>query len=290
MAQATTATIKTQLAAGSYPENTLDENNIFDYEQYEGRRRYPSAEIMTVQPESTSETKKSTDVTVGYEIRYYTRNLGIRTVEVASQKSVEDVIMAQMESMVLQDHKITFESKVWTRKQVDKSPRHPSHTVSVLRITVRQVTTTTSVADSTLTFVKLGSTVDSSPAANYTYSNVFDVDLQSGYRDIDEGYTGSHIPKHFAGHLQGRFIGNIMVKAADMGTGGDKLNRMDKLTTLGNKPTYQLIYVNLTSDSSTITSTFDCEIESTTMRYSTSEGTVFRIIAKLITDVAVVIT
>lgn len=290
MAQATTATIKTQLAAGSYPENTLDENNIFDYEQYEGRRRYPSAEIMTVQPESTSETKKSTDVTVGYEIRYYTRNLGIRTVEVASQKSVEDVIMAQMESMVLQDHKITFESKVWTRKQVDKSPRHPSHTVSVLRITVRQVTTTTSVADSTLTFVLANSTVDSPPLANYTYTNIFDVDLQSGYRDVEEGYTGSNIPSHFAGHLQGRFIGSIMVNAADMGTSGDKLNKMDKLTTLGNKPIFQLIYVNLTADGSTITSTFDCEIESTTMRYSTSEGTVFRIIAKLITDVAVVIT
>jgi hypothetical protein len=290
MAQATTATIKTQLVAGSFPDNTLDEHNIFDYEQYEGRRRYPSAEIMTVQPESTSETKKSTDITVGYEIRYYTRNLGIRTVEVASQKSVEDVIMTQMESMVLQDHKITFESKVWTRKQVDKSPSHPSYTVSILRITVRQITTTTSVSDSTLTFVKIGSTVDSAPAANYTYTNVFDVDLSSGYSDVDEGYTGSHIPAHFAGHLQGRFIGSIMVKAADMGTGGDKLNRMDKLTTLGNKPIYKFIYVNLTSDSSTITSTFNCEIESTTMRYSTSEGTVFRIIAKLITDVAVVIT
>ena len=290
MAQATTATIKTQLVAGSFPDNTLDEHNIFDYEQYEGRRRYPSAEIMTVQPESTSETKKSTDITVGYEIRYYTRNLGIRTVEVASQKSVEDVIMTQMESMVLQDHKITFESKVWTRKQVDKSPSHPSYTVSILRITVRQITTTTSVSDSTLTFVLSGSTVDSAPAANYTYTNGFDVDLSSGYSDVDEGYTGSHIPAHFAGHLQGRFIGSIMVKAADMGTGGDKLNRMDKLTTLGNKQIYKFIYVNLTSDSSTITSTFNCEIESTTMRYSTSEGTVFRIIAKLITDVAVVIT
>ena len=81
-----------------------------------------------------------------------------------------------------------------------------------------------------------------------------------------------------------------MVKAADMGDDGNKLNRMDKLTTLGNKPVFQFIYVNLTSDGSTITSTFDCEVESTTMRYSTNEGTVFRIIGKLITDVAVVIT
>lgn len=85
MVQATTATIKTQLVAGVYPANTLNSDNIFDYEQYEARRRYPSAEILTVQPKSTSETKKSTDITVGYEIRYYVRNLGIRTDEIAGQ-------------------------------------------------------------------------------------------------------------------------------------------------------------------------------------------------------------
>ena len=290
MAVATAASIRTQLVAGSFPDDTLSSDNIFDYAQYEGRRRYPSCEVETVQPESTTETKRSTEVATMYEIRYFNRNLGVRTDEIANQKLVEDVIMAQMESMVLQDHKVVLESKTWNRKQVNKAPSHPAYTVSILKITVRQITTTTATADGTLKFVKIGSTVDSPPAADYTYTNVFNVDLKVGYRDIEEGYVGTNLVKHFAGHIQGNFIASIMVKAADLGTTGDKLNKMPKLTTLGNKPIYKFEYANKTSDESIITNTFTCEVDSVQMQYSTNEGVVFRIIAKLITDVTVVIT
>ncbi len=290
MAVATASSIKTQLEAGVYPDDTLSASNIFDYAQYDGRRKYPSCEIETVQPESTTETKMKTEYSTTYEIRYFVRNLGVRTDEIANQTLVEDVIMAQMESMTLQDHKVVFEGKTWKREQVNKAPSHPAYTVSVLRITVRQITTTTATADGTLKFIKVGSTVDSAPAGDYTYTNVFNVDLKSGYRDIDEGYVGSHIPKHFAGDLQGNFICSIMVKAADMGTTGDKLNKMPLLTTLGNKPEYKFEYTNKTSDDSTITNAFTCEVDSVQMQYSTSDGVVFRLIAKLITDVTVTIT
>lgn len=290
MAVATAATIKTQLLAGTYPANTLSSDNVFDYPQYEQRRKYPSCEIETVQPESTTETKKSTETMVSYEIRYFNRNLGARTDEVANQKLVEDVIIAQIESMVLQDHKVVLESKTWNRQQVNKAPGHPAFTVSTLKITVRQITTTTATQDGTLKFILAGSTVDSPPGADYTYTNIFDVDLKAGYRTIEEGVTGSNIPKYFAGHLTGNFICSIMVKAADLGTTGDKLNKMPKLTSLGNKPIYQFEYANKTSDESTITNTFDCEVDSVQMQYSTRDGVVFRLIAKLITDVTVVIT
>jgi len=288
MAQATAATIKTQLEAGTYPEGTLTSNNIFDYEQYGSRRRYPSCEVITTQPESSVETKKDTTLTTGYEIRVFTKNLGIRTDEVATQKSVEDVIMAQMESMVLQDHKITFESKTWSRSQVQRDGAHPAYTVSSLKIVVRQITTTTASVDGTLKFVAAGSSVDGSPS-DYTYSNVFDVDLQGGYRTIEEGHTGSNIPMRFAGHIQGRFIASIMVKAADLGSGADKLTTMPKLRTNGEKGIYQFEYTNKTSDSSTITNTFDCEIESVQMQYRVTEGVVFRLIARLISDITVTI-
>lgn len=290
MAVATNATIKTQILAGSYPDDTLNSDNVFDYEQYEQRRRYPSCEILTIQPESTSETKKSTDVSVGFEIRYFRRNLGVRTDEVASQKSVEDVIMAQMESMVLQDHKVVFESKQWSRKTVNKAPSHPAYLVSILKITIRQITTTTATADGTLTFILANSNVTNPPGANFTYTNVFDVDLSSGYRDVEEGYVNSHIPKHFAGNLSGNFICNIMVNSTDLGTTGDKLNKMPLLLSTGEKPEYQFTYVNKTANSSTITSTFNCEVDSVQMRYSTNDGVVFRLIAKLISDVTVTIT
>ena len=290
MTVATSATIKTQLEAGSYPSNTLSSDNIFDYAQYEARRKYPSCEIETIQPESTTETKRSTEVSTAYEIRYFVRNLGARTDEVSSQKSVEDVIMAQIESMTLQDHKVVLESKTWNRTQVNKAPGHPAYTVSILKVTVRQITTTTATADGTLTFILANSNVTNPPISNYGYTNVFDVDLKAGYRTIEEGYVGSNIPKKFAGHLQGNFICSIMVKAADLGTTGEKLNKMPKLLSTGEKGTYQFTYANKTSDESTITNTFDCIVESVQMKYSTSDGVVFQLISKLTTDVSVVIT
>jgi len=285
MAVATAATIQAHLIGATYPEGTLSKNNIFDYEQYTTRRRYPSCEVITTQPESTVETKRSTDTTIAFEINYYDKNLGLRTDDVSTQREVENVIMARMETMVLQDYKVVFESKSWSRQSVQRDGSHPAYLVSTLKITVRQVNVTVMPVDGVLKFIKTGSSIDNIPAyADYTYTNVFDVDLQSGYRDIEEGYTGSNIPKHFAGHIQGRFICSIMVKAADLGTTGDKLNKMTLLRDNGEKPSIKFIYTNKTADDSAITNTFTADPESVQMLYKTTDGVVFRLIAKLITD------
>ena len=290
MAVATAASIKTQVLAGTYPENTLNADNVFDYAQFVTRRRYPSCEIITTQPQSTIETKKSTEKIVAFEISYYDKNLGLRTDDVATQKSVEDVILAQMEAMVLQDYKVTFESKTWSRNSFQRDGGHPAYMVSTLKITVRQVNVTTMTPDGVLKFDLSESTVDGAPVADYIYTNVFDVDLQSGYRDIEEGHTGSNIPIHYAGHIQGRFICSIMVKAADLGTTGDKLNKLPLLRTNGEKPQIAFIYTNKTADSSTITNTFTADPESFQALYRTTDGVVFRLIARLISDIAVTIT
>ena len=290
MAVATAASIKTQVLAGTYPENTLNDDNVFDYAQFTTRRRYPSCEIVTTQPQSTIETKKSTEKMVTFEISYYDKNLGLRTDDVATQKSVEDVILAQMEAMVLQDYKVTFESKTWSRNSFQRDGGHPAYMVSTLKITVRQVNVTTMTPDGVLKFDLSESTVDGAPVADYIYTNVFDVDLQSGYRDIEEGHTGSNIPVHYAGHIQGRFICSIMVKAADLGTTGDKLNKLPLLRTNGEKPQIAFIYTNKTADSSTITNTFTADPESVQALYRTTDGVVFRLIARLISDIAVTIT
>ena len=286
MAVATAATIQAHLIGATYPEGTLSKNNIFDYEQYTTRRRYPSCEVLTTQPESTVETKRSTDTTIAFEINYFDKNLGLRTDDVSTQREVENVIMARMETMVLQDYKVVFESKSWTRQSVQRDGSHPAYLVSTLKITVKQVNVTVMPVDGVLTFNLAGSTstVDNAPSADYIYTNVFDVDLQSGYRDIEEGYTGSNIPKHFAGHIQGRFICNIMVKSTDLGTTGDKLNKMPLLRSNGERPTIKFVYTNKTADGVAITNTFKAEPESVQMLYKTTDGVVFRLIAKLITD------
>ena len=287
MAVATAATIQAHLIGATYPEGTLDANNIFDYEQYTTRRRYPSCEVLTTQPESTVETKRSTDTTIAFEINYFDKNLGLRTDDVSTQREVENVIMARMETMVLQDYKVVFESKSWTRQSVQRDGSHPAYLVSTLKITVKQVNVTVMPVDGVLQFKVTGSTVDNAPSVDYTYTNVFDVDLQSGYRDIEEGYTGSNIPKHFAGHIQGRFICNIMVKNADLGSTGDKLNKMPLLTTNGERPSIKFVYTNKTADEVAITNTFTAEPESVQMLYKTNDAVVFRLIARLITDIIV---
>jgi hypothetical protein len=288
MAVATAATIQAHLLGGTYPEGTLDANNIFDYEQYTTRRRYPSCEVITTQPQSTVETRRSTDTTVAFEIRYYDKNLGLRTDDVNTQREVENAITARMETMVLQDYKIVFESKTWSRESIQRDGGHPAYLVSTLKITVRQVNVVEMPVDGVLKFIDVGSTVvDDQPSGDYTYTNVFDVDIQSGYRDIEEGYTGSNIPRHFAGHIQGRFICNIMVKNADLGTTGDKLNKMSLLRSNGEKPEIKFEYTDKTADEATITNTFTAEPESVQMMYKTSDAVVFRLIARLISDIIV---
>lgn len=287
MAVATNATLKTQILAGTYPDNTLNDDNVFDYEQYEGRRKYPSCEIVTTQPESTTETAKSTDVQVAFEIRYYTKNLGVRTDEVASQKSVEDVILSQIESFTMQDHKIVFESKNWSRQQVARAPNHPSFILSVLKITVRQVTVATITPVGTLSFRHLLSTVDNNPGVNYTYSNVYDVDFTVGYNDVEESFVGNNIKKKYAGDLRGNFICSMLVKDVDLGATADKLNQMPTLRSTGEKNIYGFQYTDKTADATALVHDFIGFVERVQMLYRTHEGAIFRLYIKLLSPITI---
>lgn len=290
MVEATPASIKTQLLLGTFPDNTLNEDNICDFEQYEGRRKYPSCEIIMVQPESTTETAKETSVNIGFEIRIFTKNLGIRTDEVATQKSVEDVILAQIESFTLQDHKVVLESKQWSRQQVSKSPRHPSYQLSVLKITVRQVKTATISPTGSLSFRYLNSSVDSNPGANYTYSNVFDVDYTVGYNDVEESFVNNRIKRSFTGDLRGNFICSIMVNSADLGSTGDKLNQMPLVRSTGEKGIIEFRYTDKTADNLILTNTFTGEVDRVQMLYKTNEGVIFRLIIRLQSDITITAT
>jgi len=281
MAVATAETIKTQILTGTYPENTINANNVYDYEQYDKRRRYPSCEVWTTQPESTIESKKTTETTVGFEIRYYVKNLGLRSAQIISQKDVEAEIMSVIEAMTLQDHKVVLESKVWAREQVGRfGGNFPSYIVSILRITVRQITPSTATADGVLVF-KDGSVVDNDPEEDYIYSEVFDVDLIGGYRNIPEKYTSSNVPKYYAGNFEGRLICNIPVKADDLGTTGDKLNKLITLrATTGETPDINFVYTNKTGGASpvTITETFTVKPESLQRLYRYQDTVVYRFI------------
>jgi len=293
MAVATAESIKTQILTGTYPSNTIEAGNVFDYIQYEKRRMYPSCEVVTVQPQSTVETKKTTEVVVGFEIRYFIKNLGIRSDSILTQKAVEDEILSKIESMTLQDHKVVFESKIWQREQVGKfGADFPPYMVSTLKISVRQIIPSTATADGVLKFDVSESNVDSAPLADYTYTEVFDVDLSEGYRDIPEKYTGSSVPLHYAGDFVGTLICNIPVKAADLGSTGDKLNKLITLRTTGEKPDVTFIYTNKTGGASpsTITETFTVEPDTLQRLYRYQDTVVYRLTATITTPSAITVS
>ena len=293
MAVATAESIKTQILTGTYPSNTIEAGNVFDYVQYEKRRMYPSCEVVTVQPQSTVETKKTTEVVVGFEIRYFIKNLGIRSDSILTQKAVEDEISSKIESMTLQDHKVVFESKIWQREQVGKfGADFPPYMVSTLKISVRQIIPSTATADGVLKFDLSESDVDSPPSGDYTYTEVFDVDLSEGYRDIPEKYTGSSVPLHYAGDFVGTLICNIPVKAADLGSTGDKLNKLITLRTTGEKPDVTFIYTNKTGGASpsTITETFTVEPDTLQRLYRYQDTVVYRLTATVTNPSAITVS
>jgi len=298
MAVATAETIKTQILTGTYPENTINANNVYDYEQYDKRRRYPSCEVWTTQPESTIESKKTTETTVGFEIRYYVKNLGLRSAQIISQKDVEAEIMSVIEAMTLQDHKVVLESKIWAREQVGRfGGNFPSYIVSVLRITVRQVIPSTATADGKLVFIKAGSKVAPDdinlPAVDYEYTEVFDVDLIGGYRNIPEKYTSDvGVPKYYAGNFEGRLICNIPVQTGDLGPTGDKLNKLIALRTVGETPDINFVYTNKTGGTSpsTITETFTVKPESLQRLYRYQDTVVYRFIGVISEPSAITVT
>ena len=195
--------------------------------------------------------------------------------------------------MTLQDHKVVFESKIWQREQVGKfGADFPPYMVSTLKISVRQIIPSTATADGVLKFDLSESDVDSPPSGDYTYTEVFDVDLSEGYRDIPEKYTGSSVPLHYAGDFVGTLICNIPVKAADLGSTGDKLNKLITLRTTGEKPDVTFIYTNKTGGASpsTITETFTVEPDTLQRLYRYQDTVVYRLTATITTPSAITVS
>ena len=281
MAVATAATIQAHLIGATYPEGTLDANNIFDYAQYTTRRRYPSCEVLTTQPESTVETKRSTDTTIAFEINYFDKNLGLRTDDVSTQREVENVIMARMETMVLQDHKIVMESKSWTRQSVQRDGSHPAYLVSTLKIMVREITKSSLTLDGVLAIQEIDGV-----SAAITF-DCFDTTIDEGFRQISEQVADNPSLKlvgvHYPGGFSGTFMTNIVVKAADIGTATQDLNQLIALNGNGFQKEIKLQYTDKTNITVPDTITEVVYINATSLQrlYRFNDNTVFRLLGQL---------
>lgn len=287
MSAVTAEAIRTQILAGSYTDSYLNSDNVFTKEQYVRRRRYPSCEVIIVNPQGTEETPDKTSRLYGFEIRLFTKNLGDQSDENTTQTTVESTIIAQIESLTLQDHRVIFESKLWTRQQYQRDGDHPAYLLSTLKVQVRQVSTATMPQTGTLTFINGSSSVDNPPGSNTTFA-AFNVDISEGYTGTEENVTSSPrgfgVPIHYTGHFRGKFICDIAVVAADIGSTGDKLNKLMTLRSTGEKP--EMVYTwtektNVTTPS-TITETIKLELDTLQRRYISGQNVIYRVVADII--------
>jgi len=283
MAVPTPSDIKAILDAGVYPEDTISNENIYDY--IRPRKMYPSIEIEMTKPQGKSETQEKILKGYTFQIHLYYKQLGLGSDEIGNITLIEDQIVLLLDAATLGDHKVTNESFSWVREHPDSA--HPFFYVSTLSLIISRVTEFLETPDGVLKFILSGSTVDSPPSSDYTYTNVYNTEISEGYRDVEEMVSsnpdGSHIPVRFAARFTGRFIANIHITKDDIGSTGEKINKLKDILASGEKPMAQFLYTNKdsTTPPSTISETLFLMIDEIQRRYNTEDLTVFRVLAKL---------
>ena len=183
--------------------------------------------------------------------------------------------------MVLQDHKITFESKTWNRQSIQRDGGHPAYMVSTLKITVREITKSTMTLDGVLAIQQ----IDGVNAA-ITF-DCFDTTIDEGFRQISEQIAenpnGKLVGVHYPGGFSGTFMTNIVVKAADIGSATQDLNNLITLNGNGFQKVIKLQYTDKTNIASPDTITEVVYINATSLQrlYRFNDNTIFRLLGQL---------
>lgn len=275
------------LIAGTYPDNTLNQYNIFTYEQPVHRRSYPSCEIIYV-PEGQLQDRKQTDKTLGFEIRYYDKIVGGRSQQIDVLKQVEDVIMSLIQGLKLEDPNLMTQTFQMGRQHVQRDEDHPEYNLSTIKINIKTRTQSGVINDAILTWLTT-STVLNNPGSNYQYTEVFDTEIMEGYRSTEELVTVSPIapgvPIRYRGGYFSRFLTHIPVKTTDVGSTGDKVNQLQTLLANGEKQQINFLFVKNTDDSPnqhTISHSVTIEIDRIEYAYPYNDFTIFRVYGFLI--------
>ncbi len=285
MATPTVSDIKAILDAGTYPDDTITSENIFDFVR--PRKRYPSIEIQLAKPTSTQQTQEKTAVDYRYEITIFSKILGLGGDEMSTIRGIEDEVVSLLDAATLGDHKIIQESKDWKRGPVDA--KHPRFYVSTLQLSVRRVTSVSGTPDGQLSYIDSGSEVSLSPGTDVTYINVFNTEITEGFFDHEEVVTsnpdGVLVPLHFPGRFKGRFITHVHVHQPDVDGTSEKLNQMQKLNTNGYKQIFHLKYTDKTVDTELVPGTIIedhfVEIDEIVRLYQSNDIVRYRIVGKL---------
>lgn len=281
----TTDSVLTALKNGSYTLTSLDDDNFFKTKQPEKRRRYPSIELLET-PLGNTATQEKLDFIRGFEVRIFLALRGGVTTgqqdEITNLEVLEQEILAVLETTTLGEHKITVEDKKWKRDYHNEELR--PYIMSVLTITVRQVSGISDTPDGVLVFDKDNSEGDSLPSANYTYTQTFNTDISDGYNHIEEFSNANANPKDYTGGFRGSMITHIKVRSADLGSTTDKLNQIRLPQSNGELPAITFIYTNKSSatpSTETIQETLLVNVERVDRIYRVNDNTVFRLSCRI---------
>ncbi len=78
------------------------------------------------------------------------------------------------------------------------------------------------------------------PGSDYTYTEVFNVNAKSGFRDheifVTDDARGKGIPWHYSGGFNGSFVAQSYMKSTDLGTDGHKVNTIWQKLANGEQP------------------------------------------------------
>lgn len=281
-----TDSILAALKAGTYTLDTLSVNNFFKTQQPEKRRRYPSVELLET-PLGNTATQEKRDFIRRFDIRLFMALRGGATTgqedEISSLEILESEVLTVMEATTLGEHKVTIEDKRWQRSYFNEGLR--PYIMSILTITVRQITGISKTPDGILVFDLSNSEGDNLPLADYTYSQTFNTTISDGYKHIQEYTNEDANPKDYTGGFDGTLITHIRVSSSDFGATTDKLNQIRLPQANGELPTVGFIYTNkdqTTPTSVTITELLKGSVSKIDRLYTVGDNTVFRILCNLV--------
>lgn len=281
-----TDSILDALKSGTYSLSTLIPTRFFKTQLPQSRIRYPCVLLLET-PTGNTATQEDTNFVRSFDVRIY---LGLRggsttgqTNTISTLENLEKEILEVLENTPILEHKLTINEREWSRDYRNNELR--PYVVSTLTIKARQITGVLSAADGILVFDVSQSNVDNPPILDYQYSEVFNTDISSGYRDFDEFTTESSNPNRYSGGFEGSFITNVRVNDNDLGTTGEKLNQLNLLNGNGEKATISFIYTDKTDETPTtitIKNALKITVDNVKEVYRANGNTVFRIIGKLL--------
>jgi len=136
--------------------------------------------------------------------------------------------------------------------------------------------------------------MDTPPLADFTYTQVYDIENSEGFRDIELDVTsnpdGVGIPLYYAGRFSGILVMKAYLDDNVIGTTADKINQMDKRQADGEKIEAAIVRTYTNRASQTVTFTTIIRVQNTRIVEGMTGLMTWEILAKILKPTTMVIT